>query len=409
MSASYYPPEEPKSYVLPWIATVLIIAAFVAGLVVFPPSFDAPKAEAAQGVLFVGRFHPILVHTPVGALLLLILLELICFTQKGERRFGDAALLTLLVGAAGSVAAVFAGIMLSREGGYVSGNFTLHQGMGIVATAGILLALVVRLAAMGKHSAQLMTAYRAIFFLFFSIMGLGAHFGGNMSHGNKFLTEFAPPAMKSQMVTMEKWMLSFVEEKHEVKSTAVNVPPAHAATAPASTPEVAGTKPATGPDGKAPDTAPPVTKVGLGGIAPSSDKLVFQDVLLPIFEAKCNTCHNEAKAKRGLRMDTYEMAMKGGKSQEEGEGKNISPGKPDQSLSIKLVTSQVEDDDHMPPEGKEQLTKEEIALFRWWIQEGASNTLKVAGAKIPAEAQPAVDAILNAVPNPNLSIVSPQQ
>jgi hypothetical protein len=62
----------------------------------------------------------------------------------------------------------------------------------------------------------------------------------------------------------------------------------------------------------------------------------------------------------------------------------------------------------MPPEGKEQLTKEEIALFRWWIQEGAQETQKLTGAKIPTEAQAAVDAVLNSVPNPNLSALNPQ-
>ena len=37
----------------------------------------------------------------------------------------------------------------------------------------------------------------------------------------------------------------------------------------------------------------------------------------------------------------------------------------------------------MPPEGKDQPTKEEMELIKWWIKEGASNTLTVSAAKIP--------------------------
>jgi hypothetical protein len=110
------------------------------------------------------------------------------------------------------VLAVFAGIMLSREGGYVGGNFSLHQTMGLIGTAGVLLALVVRIVAMSRRSGELLNAYRALYYISFGIMGLGAHFGGNMSHGNKFLTEHAPEAVKVSMVGMEKWLLGFAEK-----------------------------------------------------------------------------------------------------------------------------------------------------------------------------------------------------
>jgi uncharacterized membrane protein len=361
--------DEPKSFAAAWTATLLLLVVFIIGLLIFPPLYDAPKSDPAELVLFVGRFHPILLHLPVGVLGLLCLFELICSTRRGEAKFGDASLIMLVVGAAGSVLAVFAGIMLSREGGYVGGNFSLHQTMGLIGTAGVLLALMVRIVAMSRRSGELLNAYRALYYISFGIMGLGAHFGGNMSHGNKFLTEHAPEAVKVSMVGMEKWLLGFAEKP---KVT----PP----------PEVTP-----GPEVKPPVTVDVAPKDPPTPVASGEDKLVFQHVILPILTAKCNKCHSEEKSKGDLRMDTYELAMKGGEN-----GNNFVAGKPEESLSIARILLPIDDEEgeHMPPDGKDQLTKEETELLKWWVLEGASGTQKVGEAKIPAELQSTVDGIL---------------
>jgi mono/diheme cytochrome c family protein len=133
-------------------------------------------------------------------------------------------------------------------------------------------------------------------------------------------------------------------------------------------------------------TAPTPPAPATGG-----DKLVFQHVILPIFEAKCNKCHGEEKQKGELRLDTFEFTMKGG---EESGDKNIVPGKPDESVTVQLISSAEDEDGHMPPEGKDQLTKEETALIKWWIQQGASNTQKFDAAAVPAELKAAAEAIV---------------
>lgn len=362
--------DEPKSYTFAWVLAVALIVAFVLGLLIFPPLYVSPPEDVSGSVLFVGRFHPILLHLPVGALGLLCFFELICMRARGEAKYGDAALLTLLVGSIGSVLAVMAGIMLSREGGYVSGSFSLHQTMGILGTAGVLLALVTRLLAMGRRSSELLGAYRALYFLSFAVLSIGAHFGGNMSHGSKYLTQHAPEPIKSQMIAMEKWMLSFVEQAEQPPGPVVKVDPQ---TDPKADPQVS-LIPATG-----------------------GEKRVFQHLILPILDAKCNNCHNEEKSKGDLRMDTYELTMQGGEN-----GKNIVAGKPEESLSITRIMLPIDDDDgeHMPPEGKDQLTPEEIALLKWWIQQGASNTQKVELDAIPSELRATAEALLKLVPAP---------
>ena len=373
--------DEPKSYTFAWSATIVLILVYVLGLLIFPPLYDAPKGEASSFVLFIGRFHPIFLHLPVGILTVLCLFELICSTRRGEIKYGDASLLMLLIGSAGAVLAVFAGIMLSREGGYVGGNFSLHQTMGLLGTAGVLVGLVVRLIAMGKGSMELLNAYRALYFISFGIMGLGAHFGGNMSHGNKFLTEHAPAAVKGPMVSMEKLFLSFVEKPKEEKAKPQTEVKAEVKTE-TKPEEKAQPKPEMADKPATPPTTPTPAPAG-------NEKLVFQHVILPVLTAKCNKCHCEEKSKGDLRMDTYEMAIKGGEN-----GKNFVAGNLKDSLSIARILLPDSDDEHMPPEGKDQLKPEEIELLKWWVEQGASGTQKVSDAKFPATLQATVDGIL---------------
>ena len=373
--------EAPKSYTLAWIVALLLLVGFVAGLLIYPPLYETPKAEASDMVIFVGRFHPILLHLPIGSLIFLAMLEVLCMGRRGEAKHGSTALLALFVGAAGSVLAVIAGIMLSREGGYTGGNFSLHQTMGIIGTAGVLLALVIRLMAMGQGNWELLHAYRALFFLSFGIMSLGAHFGGNMSHGSKFMTEKAPEPIKSQMIAMEKWMLSFVEKpKPEKTEEKAPEPPKVVETPPTPTP--------TSPPAPTPTPPSPPTPAPAAG-----EKLVFANLIQPIFAAKCNKCHGEEKQKGDLRLDTYEATMAGGSESAEKKN-NIVPGKPADSLSYQLVISAEDEDMHMPPEGKDQLTKEEIAILKWWIEQGASATQKLDLNTLPAEIKAAAEAIV---------------
>ena len=88
-------------------------------------------------------------------------------------------------------------------------------------------------------------------------------------------------------------------------------------------------------------------------------------------------------------MDTFEMLMIGGENAAEKKN-NIVPGKPDESLTIQSIVAPIDDDLHMPPEGKDQLTPAEISAIRYWVQAGASATQKLSNAQFPAEAKEAL-------------------
>ncbi len=120
---------------------------------------------------------------------------------------------------------------------------------------------------------------------------------------------------------------------------------------------------------------------------PVEEMLVYEDMIVPFLDQKCMSCHNPNKAKGGLVMTSYEGLLKGGKS----ELPTLMPGSVDDSELYRRVMLPVEDEDHMPPEGKTPLNEEEITLLRWWIEKGAEPQLKVQQATAEPHMKPLVD------------------
>lgn len=96
---------------------------------------------------------------------------------------------------------------------------------------------------------------------------------------------------------------------------------------------------------------------------PIDKALVYQDVIKPIFEMKCQSCHNSDKMKGRLILTTPATILKGGKS-----GKLFVPGNPAMSLLLQRVHLPEKEKKHMPPTGKPQLTDEEKMLLYFWVK-----------------------------------------
>jgi uncharacterized membrane protein len=103
------------------------------------------------------------------------------------------------------------------------------------------------------------------------------------------------------------------------------------------------------------------------------DAMLFEDLVLPIFEQKCISCHNIRKSKGGLVLSSMNALLKGGES-----GKLYMAGHPETSTLMEKVFLPIDDKEHMPPSGKTQLTSDEIAVFRQWITHNADVKLKLA-------------------------------
>lgn len=90
----------------------------------------------------------------------------------------------------------------------------------------------------------------------------------------------------------------------------------------------------------------------------------LQDVK-PILAKHCTACHGSEKQKSGLRLDTAKNAKRGGDS-----GPVVAPGKSAESLLIQAITG-AEGVEAMPPKENPPLSKEEIAILKLWIDQGA--------------------------------------
>ncbi|RYD32895.1 MAG: hypothetical protein EOP86_14650 [Verrucomicrobiaceae bacterium] len=106
---------------------------------------------------------------------------------------------------------------------------------------------------------------------------------------------------------------------------------------------------------------------------------VYLALIQPIFLSKCAGCHGEDKKKGKLQMHTFEALMKNGDS-----GKpTVVPGKSADSLIIVRALLPKDEDEHMPPSNKDQLTDKELATIRWWIDSGAKTDVKLKDAGLP--------------------------
>ena len=103
-----------------------------------------------------------------------------------------------------------------------------------------------------------------------------------------------------------------------------------------------------------------------------ADAEVFRDLVQPIFESKCITCHQEGKIKGELRLDLLTGIQKGGKS-----GVLFVAGKPELSLLIQRIHLPLEEEEHMPPKNKLQLTDEELEILSLWVSSGGGFDQKV--------------------------------
>lgn len=110
------------------------------------------------------------------------------------------------------------------------------------------------------------------------------------------------------------------------------------------------------------------------------DDSAFGGLIQPILAGKCAGCHGAEKQKGKLAVHTFEALMKGGK-----DGKTVVAGKSAESTIFKRISLPADDDDHMPPKDKDQLSKKDIALLKWWIDSGADGKLALKDAKVPAE------------------------
>ncbi|WP_159475419.1 c-type cytochrome domain-containing protein [Dyadobacter sp. 3J3] len=284
--------------------------------------------QASDWTYFIGRFHPVLVHLPIGFLLIAGLLEI--GRRTGKISVNDSTITFILFwSAVGATLACIAGYLLSLGGGYDEELLSDHKWKGIGVAVFAWIAWLFKSGKISVGSAVYLPALGLSTLLTFT----AGHDGGSLTHGDGYLTQYTPEPFRSIAGIPPR-----TEEKTEMK---------------------------------------PITDI--------NQAVVYKDIVQPILEMRCVQCHNANKQKGGLRMDNLAMLLKGGE-----DGPVFVSGKALESAMIKRCLLPETDDDHMPPKGKPQLSESQITLLSWWIEQGVSADKKVSDLKISEQVKPAL-------------------
>lgn len=127
---------------------------------------------------FAGSFHPLLVHLPIGVLLLAALFQLLSQKEKYQS-LAPAVSITLFIGMISAIASCISGYLLSTTGDYDEGLIFNHQWSGIALA-------VISIAAWYLNKNDRQNTRITVLMVFLII--LTGHFGGSITHGSDYLT-----------------------------------------------------------------------------------------------------------------------------------------------------------------------------------------------------------------------------
>jgi uncharacterized membrane protein len=291
-----------------WMVAMLLSAA----LLLLPEIVRLDGKPHADWQQFLGRFHPLAVHLPIGLIVLVPVLEIAGSFRPALR---EAAGFVLGLACALCLATLMLGYLLAYGSGDTGTTVTRHLWGGITLAIGLVACLLAR---PWWAAGSVPRIYPALLTCVMLALLWTAHQGGSLTHGTGYLTEYMPAPLKRFAVF--------------------------------------GTVNAAAPDS------------------------FYAKHIHPVLDANCVGCHGTNKAQGGLRLDSFESVMRGGK-----DGPVIVARNAAKSLLIERVTLPAGDSHAMPAEGRPPLKPAEIAWLRAWIGAGASPTDKdVAGVVLPS-------------------------
>ena len=282
---------------------------------------ESATTTIGKWIGFLGEFHPLFLHLPIGALMLVLLMEVLRLITFGK--YTPNTTLGLFFASATGVFAVAFGYCLYLTGDFSGELIEEHKRDGIIFTILLIATFLVKytsdIGLMGKFAKP---SYIVGLFLTTAMMMSAGHHGGQITHGDPL--DKAPWKLDKEAATAEVIV----------------------------------------------------------------DPILYTNIVHPILEQKCITCHGETKQKSGLRMDSYAALIDGGE-----ETDCLVPGDTKSSAMVTYMHLPMEDDMHMPPEGKKQLTPEEIQIIEWWVKIGAPETDTLSAVEVPEDIIAAIDTL----------------
>jgi uncharacterized membrane protein len=264
-----------------------------------------------------GRLHPLIIHFPIGALVIAFLFEILNFKGKRpELRSGIKGL--IYVGTASAVAAVIAGLMLAYNGNYNESTLSYHRwsGIAVLIISSMTSWLLLRAERSGRGLD--LNLYRAALTVTMVVITVAGDYGAKLTHGDDYITSVLPWNREDELAPGEFTALVSEVQDHQKMDEVSQV---H------------------------------LTKINVG--------------VRKIFISKCYKCHDTNNAEGDLRLHNEESVFKGGK-----HGIIIKKGDPENSELIRRVTLP-EGHKELMPQKASSLTQEEIDLMALWIKLGA--------------------------------------
>ena len=155
-----------------WAASLLLAVA----LLLLPFVFKLDGKVHADWQQFLGRFHPLAVHLPIGLILLVPVLEVTGIIRPSLR---EAAAFVLALCIPACLSAVLLGYLLAYGSGEIGATVTRHMWGGITLTIAVLLCALVRPAwSIGAVQGYARIGYPAMLTLVLLLLAWTAHQGG---------------------------------------------------------------------------------------------------------------------------------------------------------------------------------------------------------------------------------------
>ncbi len=145
---------------------------------------------------FLGKFHPLLVHLPIGFLLLLAALEWLAL-RPGWKELATANRVILLLTIPAALASVGCGWLLAAHGDYDANALFWHRWLGTAVAVATIVLWVIR-------QRGWMSAYRRCLFVTLVLLTVASHFGGSLTHGSDFLAWPKPRSPETASLTEEQ-------------------------------------------------------------------------------------------------------------------------------------------------------------------------------------------------------------
>jgi uncharacterized membrane protein len=199
---------------------------------------------------FLGSLHPLIVHLPIGILLMTIGIDFIMRNRNNSTVDKIVTFGWFLSFLSGFWAALF-GWFLGDNNYYFESQISIHRWGGIAFVGLCFFVWILRYLNF-KYSTTFTHLFNLTAMVLITITG---HYGGEMTHGQNYLINNLP------FVTQEKTTHISEEKRAAVDSL-----------------------------------------------------FVFEDLVYPVLEEKCMACHNQKQSYGGLNMTSFEALLKGGNS-----------------------------------------------------------------------------------------------